>query len=116
MAKIMDLILPILSILGYWAIILGSVAGPGILLLEEIQLEPYEVSILERLCPLRTDSERIPNGFRTDSERIPNGLRTAANGLHTLRHYVPSNGHFDTGVETFTFHVRFHFFAKVTTC
>ena len=29
MAKIMDPILPILSILGYWAIILGSFGGPG---------------------------------------------------------------------------------------
>ena len=31
MAKIMDPILPILSILRYWAIPLGSVGGPGIL-------------------------------------------------------------------------------------
>ena len=30
MAKIMDPILPILSILGYWAIILGSFGGPVI--------------------------------------------------------------------------------------
>ena len=29
MAKIMDPILPLLSILGYWAIILGSFGGPG---------------------------------------------------------------------------------------
>ena len=29
MAKILDPILPILSILGYWAIILGSFGGPG---------------------------------------------------------------------------------------
>ena len=29
MAKIMDPILPILSALGYWAIILGSFGGPG---------------------------------------------------------------------------------------
>ena len=29
MAKTMDPILPILSILGYWAIILGSFGGPG---------------------------------------------------------------------------------------
>ena len=29
MAKIIDPILPILSILGYWAIILGSLGGPG---------------------------------------------------------------------------------------
>ena len=29
MGKIMDPILPILSILGYWAIILGSFGGPG---------------------------------------------------------------------------------------
>ena len=29
MAKIMDPILTILSILGYWAIILGSFGGPG---------------------------------------------------------------------------------------
>ena len=29
MAKIMDPILPILSVLGYWAIILGSFGGPG---------------------------------------------------------------------------------------
>ena len=29
MAKIMDPILPILSILGYWAIILGSFGGSG---------------------------------------------------------------------------------------
>ena len=29
MAKIMDPILPILSILGYWSIILGSFGGPG---------------------------------------------------------------------------------------
>ena len=29
MAKIMDPILPILSILGYWAILLGSFGGPG---------------------------------------------------------------------------------------
>ena len=29
MAKIMDPILPVLSILGYWAIILGSFGGPG---------------------------------------------------------------------------------------
>ena len=27
--KIMDPILPVLSILGYWSIILGSVGGPG---------------------------------------------------------------------------------------
>ena len=31
MAKIMDPILPILSILGYWAIILGSFGSPGTL-------------------------------------------------------------------------------------
>ena len=30
MAKIMDPMLPILSILGYWSIILGSFGGPGI--------------------------------------------------------------------------------------
>ena len=30
MAKTMDPILPILSILGYWAIILGSFGGPGL--------------------------------------------------------------------------------------
>ena len=30
MAKIMDPILPILSVLGCWAIILGSFGGPGI--------------------------------------------------------------------------------------
>ena len=30
MAKIMDPILPLLSILGYWAIVLGSFGGPGI--------------------------------------------------------------------------------------
>ena len=30
MAKRMDPILPVLSILGYWAIILGSFGGPGI--------------------------------------------------------------------------------------
>ena len=30
MAKIMDPILPIFSILGYWAIILGSFGGPGL--------------------------------------------------------------------------------------
>ena len=30
MPKIMDSILPILSILGYWAIILGTFKGPGI--------------------------------------------------------------------------------------
>ena len=30
MAKIMDPILPILSILEYWAIILGSFGGPGL--------------------------------------------------------------------------------------
>ena len=30
MAKIMDPILPILFVLGYWAIILGSFGGPGI--------------------------------------------------------------------------------------
>ena len=30
MAKIMDPILPLLSILGYWAIILGSFGGPGL--------------------------------------------------------------------------------------
>ena len=29
MAKIIDPILPILSILGYWAMILGSFGGPG---------------------------------------------------------------------------------------
>ena len=29
MANIMDPVLPILSILGYWAIILGSSGGPG---------------------------------------------------------------------------------------
>ena len=29
MAKIMDPMLPILSILGYWAILLGSFGGPG---------------------------------------------------------------------------------------
>ena len=29
MAKIMDPILPILCILGYWAMILGSFGGPG---------------------------------------------------------------------------------------
>ena len=29
MAKTMDPILPILSVLGYWAIILGSFGGPG---------------------------------------------------------------------------------------
>ena len=29
MAKIIDPILPVLSILGYWAIILGSFGGPG---------------------------------------------------------------------------------------
>ena len=29
MAKIMDPILPILSFLGYWSIILGSFGGPG---------------------------------------------------------------------------------------
>ena len=29
MAKIMDPLLPILSILGYWAIVLGSFGGPG---------------------------------------------------------------------------------------
>ena len=29
MAKIMVPVLPILSILGYWAIILGSFGGPG---------------------------------------------------------------------------------------
>ena len=29
MAKIMDPILPILSVLGYWSIILGSFGGPG---------------------------------------------------------------------------------------
>ena len=29
MAKLMDPILPILSILGYWSIILGSFGGPG---------------------------------------------------------------------------------------
>ena len=29
MAKIMDPILPILSVLRYWAIILGSFGGPG---------------------------------------------------------------------------------------
>ena len=34
MAKIMDPILPILSILGYWAVILGSFGGPGCSLLE----------------------------------------------------------------------------------
>ena len=30
MAKIMDPILSILSILGYWAIILGTLGGPGL--------------------------------------------------------------------------------------
>ena len=30
MAKAMDPILPILSLLGYWAIILGSFGGPGL--------------------------------------------------------------------------------------
>ena len=29
MAKIMDPLLPILAVLGYWAIILGSFGGPG---------------------------------------------------------------------------------------
>ena len=29
MAKILDPILPVLSMLGYWAIILGSFGGPG---------------------------------------------------------------------------------------
>ena len=29
MAKIMDSILPVLSILAYWSIVLGSFAGPG---------------------------------------------------------------------------------------
>ena len=29
MAKIMDPVLPLLSFLGYWAIILGSFGGPG---------------------------------------------------------------------------------------
>ena len=29
MAKIMDPILPLLSILGYWSIVLGSFGGPG---------------------------------------------------------------------------------------
>ena len=32
MAKIMDPILPILSILGYWAIIFGSFGGPGLVI------------------------------------------------------------------------------------
>ena len=30
MAKIMDPILPILSILGYWAVVLGSFGGSGV--------------------------------------------------------------------------------------
>ena len=33
MAKTMDPILPILSLWGYWAIILGSLGGPGMLLM-----------------------------------------------------------------------------------
>ena len=37
MAKIMDPILPILAILGYWAIILGSFGGPGTSLLSNHQ-------------------------------------------------------------------------------
>ena len=40
MAKIMDPILPILSILGYWAIVLGSFGGPGRILSQARLVRP----------------------------------------------------------------------------
>ena len=41
MAKIMDHILPIVSILRYWAIILGSFGGPG----EKRAVEPVALAL-----------------------------------------------------------------------
>ena len=43
MPRIMDPILPILSILGYWAIILGTLGGPGTAL--QVRAQPLKCTM-----------------------------------------------------------------------
>ena len=54
MAKIMDPILPILSMLGYWASILGSFGGPG----KDQQRKPVKFEALHWLRETLPSSER----------------------------------------------------------
>ena len=69
----MDLILPVLSMLGYWAIILGSLGGPGPVVLNYTGLISFQLT------------RNVDHG----PHHLPMGLHLL---IHSLRHLFNVQG------------------------